>query len=113
MRVALGVAQHFLDAVLEPLGDVVLQSFGLLVDLVPRKAHHLLQVELQQPVVPENLQRHGAARLRERRPLAGLVRQEAELVEPLDMLDAEADETSIACASAPVETGAPSCSSSL
>ena len=51
VRVALGVAQHFLDAVLEPLGDVMLQDLGLLVDLVLRKAHHLLQVELQQTML--------------------------------------------------------------
>jgi len=72
--VALRVAQHFLDAVLEPFGDVVLQNFGLLVNLVPRKAHHLLQVELQQAVVAEHLQRHGASRIGERGPLVGLVR---------------------------------------
>jgi len=63
---------------------VVLQNLRLLVDLVPRKAHHLLQIQLQQPVVADHLQRHRPAGVRERRALVGLVGQEAEVVEALD-----------------------------
>jgi hypothetical protein len=44
VRIAARVAEHFFNARLKPLGDVVLQNLGLLVNLVPRKAHHLFEV---------------------------------------------------------------------
>ena len=46
---------------LEVLGEHVLERLGLLVHAVPRHAQVLGQIELEQPVVAQHLERHALA----------------------------------------------------
>lgn len=56
VRTGRRVAEEFVDARLEILGDDVLEPLRLLVDLVPLVAERLHQVALQQAVVADHLQ---------------------------------------------------------
>ena len=62
MRVDGGVAELGRDELLELLGEDVLEHLGLVVHAVPRHVERLGEVELEQPVVADDL---------ERQPLAG------------------------------------------
>ena len=61
MRVVRRVAELRGDARLEVLGDDVLERLGLLVHAVPRHAEVLGEVELEQPVVAQDLERDALA----------------------------------------------------
>ena len=78
MRIALREAERSVDARLDLLGQVVLEAIRLGVHLVPAEAERLHQVQLEQPVVPDDLERDALARDRERRPVVALVLDEAE-----------------------------------
>ena len=57
VRVVRRVAELRRDQLLELLGEDVLEHLGLGVDAVPRHPEVLGQVELQQPVVAQHLER--------------------------------------------------------
>ena len=83
MRVVGGVAERGVDPRLELLREDVLEPVGLRVHLVERHPERVGEVELEQPVMPQHLERAQTAALGEhdtavRRPL-----DEAELGEPL------------------------------
>ena len=61
MRVVRRVAELGGDARLEVLGEHVLERLGLLVHAVPRHAEVLGEVELEQAVVAQDLQRDALA----------------------------------------------------
>ena len=61
VRVVRRVAELGRDARLEVLGEHVLERLGLLVHAVPRHAEVLGQVELEQPVVAQHLEREPLA----------------------------------------------------
>ena len=84
VRVAAGLAELRGDAVLEPLGDVVLQAVGLRVHLVPRHAEVLDEVELQQAVVAQHLERDRLAARRQAHAVVRLVGHQPQAVEALD-----------------------------
>ena len=62
VRVALREAERRVDARLDLLGEVVLEAVGLGVHLVPAEAERLHQVELEQAVVADDLERDALAR---------------------------------------------------
>ena len=84
VRVAAGLAELGGDAVLEPLRDVVLQAVGLRVHLVPGHAEVLDEVELEQPVVAQHLQRDRLAARRQAHAVVRLVGHQPQPVEALD-----------------------------
>ena len=84
MRVARRVAELHRDQLLELLGQDVLEHLGLVVHAVPRHAERLREVELEQPVVAEHLEREVAAAVGELDAVVGPVLDEAELGEALD-----------------------------
>ena len=57
MRVVRRVAELGGDQLLELLGEDVLEHLGLVVDAVPRHPEALGEVELEQPVVAQHLER--------------------------------------------------------
>ena len=61
VRVVRRVAELGRDARLEVLGEHVLERLGLLVHAVPRHAELLGEVELEQPVVAQHLERDALA----------------------------------------------------
>src|ERR1700686_1109460 len=61
VRIELRAAEQLEDPLLHPLGDDVLEPFGLVVDLVPAIAEDLDEEHLQEAVVADELQRHLAA----------------------------------------------------
>ena len=61
VRVVGRVAELRRDQLRELRGDGVLEHLGLLVDAVPRHAERLGQVELEQAVVADHLERHALA----------------------------------------------------
>ena len=61
MRVVRRVAELGGDQLLELLGEDVLEHLGLVVDAVPRHAERLGEVELEQPVVAQDLERDPRA----------------------------------------------------
>ena len=79
-----GVAELGGDARLEVLGDDVLERLGLVVHAVPRHAEVLGEVELEQPVVAQHLERDALAGPGQLDALVGDVRGEAALGELLD-----------------------------
>ena len=50
MRIDLGPPEHLVDAIDQPIGDGVLQRFGLVVHFGPAHPHHLHEKQLDQPV---------------------------------------------------------------
>ena len=61
VRVVGGVAELRRDQLLQLLREHVLEHLGLVVDAVPRHAERLGQVQLQQPVVAQHLERDPPA----------------------------------------------------
>ena len=84
VRVVRGVAELGRDQLLELLGEHVLEHLGLLVDAIPRHAQALDQVELEQPVVADHLERHAPAGVGEQHAVVAAVRDQAELAQALD-----------------------------
>ena len=84
VRVVRRVAERGVDALLEPLGQHVLQQLGLGVHLVPRHAEHLVEERLQQPVAPHDAQRGLLARLGEPQLATARAVDELALLEALD-----------------------------
>ena len=84
VRVVGRVAERGVDALLEPLGQHVLQQLGLGVHLVPRHAEHLVEERLQQPVAPHDAQRGPLARLGEPQLATARAVDELALLQPLD-----------------------------
>jgi hypothetical protein len=72
VRVDGRVAELGRDELLELLGEDVLEDLGLGVDAIPWDVEGLGQVELEEPVMADDLQRDALAGLRE---LDALVRQ--------------------------------------
>ena len=68
MRVVRRVAERAVDPLLELLRDHVLEPVGLVVDVVDVEAERLRQVELEQPVVADHLERDPLARVGSRAP---------------------------------------------
>src|SRR3954467_12714863 len=79
--VAGGVAELGRDEVLELLREDVLEHLGLRVDAVPRHAEALGQVELEQAVVADDLERALGPAGGEPDALVGLVGDELQLAE--------------------------------
>ena len=77
VRVDGGVAELGGDQLLELLREDVLEHLGLVVHAVPRHAEVLRQVELEQPVVAQHLERDPRALGGELHALVGLVRRRA------------------------------------
>ena len=63
MRVVRRIAELLGDQLGELLGDRVLEHLGLVVHAVPRHAERLGEVELDQPVMADHLERQLLARL--------------------------------------------------
>ena len=84
VRVVRRLAELGGDARLEVLGDHVLERLGLLVHAVPRHAEVLGEVELEQPVVAQHLERDALAGRREQHAAVGHVLDEAALGELLE-----------------------------
>ena len=76
MRVVRRVAELGRDAPLEVLGEHVLERLGLLVHAVPRHAEVLGQVELEQAVVAQHLERQALALRGQRHAAVGDVLDE-------------------------------------
>jgi hypothetical protein len=71
-------AERAVDARLELVGEVVLEPFRLLVHLIPREAERLHEVELEQPGVAHNLERHALAGGGERGAVVALLDDQPE-----------------------------------
>ena len=84
VRVVGGVAELRGDQLLELLGEHVLEHLGLGVNAIPRHPEALHQVQLEQPVVPNHLERHAPSRVGQRHPAVGDVLHVPELAHPLD-----------------------------
>lgn len=76
--------ERAVDALLQLLGDDVLEPVGLGVDVVDRETERVGEVELEQPVVPDHLERDALARLGQAGPPVGLVLEQVEDGELLD-----------------------------
>ena len=84
VRVARRVAELGRDQRLELLGEHVLEHLGLVVHAVPRHAEALGEVELEQPVVADHLERHARALGGQLHAPVGHVLHQPELVELAD-----------------------------
>jgi hypothetical protein len=73
MRIVRREAERTVDPRLELLGDHVLEPVCLVVDVVDVHAERLGEVELEQPVVADHLDRHPLTRLRQARTAVGLM----------------------------------------
>ena len=83
MRIADGVIERGGDAILENLGDDVLETIGLGVDVLPRHTKLLDEVELEQAMVAQHLERDLLALRRQHDAAVGLVLDQVVLVELL------------------------------
>jgi hypothetical protein len=61
VRVVRGKPERFVDPRFELLGDRVLELVGFLVHVVDRHTERFRQIELEQPVVPDHLDRDALA----------------------------------------------------
>ena len=84
VRIVRGVPERGVDALLEPLGEHVLQQLGFGVHLVPRHAEHLVEERLQQPVAAHDAQRGLLARRGEPQLAPARAVDELALLQPLD-----------------------------
>ena len=84
VRIARRMAERRVDARLERLGEVVLEPLGLGMHLVPREPERLHQVELEQAVVADDLERRLRARVGQRDAVVRLVAHESHAREALD-----------------------------
>ncbi len=78
MRVVRWKSERLVDALLELFRQRVLEPFRLAVHLFHVDAERLREVELEQPVVPDDFQRHFLAGACERDSAVGLVHCELE-----------------------------------
>ena len=78
------MAERGVDARLERLGQVVLEALGLDVHLVPREPERLHQVQLEQAVVADDLERGLRPGVGERDAVVRLVAHEAHAGQALD-----------------------------
>ena len=82
--IARGMAERGVDARLEGLGEVVLEALGLGVHLVPREPERLHEVQLEQPVVADDLERGLRPGVGERHAVVALVAHESDARQALD-----------------------------
>ena len=111
VRVVRGMAELGVDPPLELLGQGVLETVGLVVDVLERDAERLGEVLLKQAVVPHHLERDTAAALRERHAAVGRVDDQLGAAIRFSIALADGAETPIAAATADVVTRAPDDSS--
>ena len=78
MRVELGPSQLCIDALLETLGDEMLQPFCLVMDLLDRVVQDFVQKRLKQPVMTQDLQRAPSSSGRQADTAARFVFDETE-----------------------------------
>ncbi len=83
MRVVRGIAERAVDLRLQLFGDDVLEPLGFVVNGVDVQAQRLRQVQLQQPVVADDLQRDLLAGAGQRHATIRLVCGETERSELL------------------------------
>ncbi len=57
MGIGRRTAEHFVDPLDQPVGNGVLEMFGLLVNFGPAHPHHLHKEELDQPVAAQDARR--------------------------------------------------------
>jgi hypothetical protein len=72
------------DQFLELVGEDVLEHLSLVVDAIPGHAQALHQIQLEQPVMADHLQRDQLTGLGQGDPTVGLVSHEPELAQALD-----------------------------
>jgi hypothetical protein len=84
VRIVRRIPERRGNQLFELLGDVVLEHLGLVVDTIPRHAERLRQVQLEQPVMAQNLERDAPARLGQLHPV---VRGMLDQAEPVELLD--------------------------
>ena len=78
MRIVRRIAERAIDPRLELFRDHVLEPFRLVMDVVHVQSERLGEVELEQAVVANDLERNLFARARERDPAIRLVSGEAQ-----------------------------------
>ena len=84
MRIVRGVAERLVDPRLELLGKRVLEPVGLVVDVGDVEAERLREVQLEQAVMADHLERDAFACRRQLDAAIGLVPRELERRELLD-----------------------------
>ena len=84
VRVVRGVPELRGDQLFELLGEHVLKHLGLGVDAIPRHSKALHQVQLEQPVVANHLERHAPSRVGQRHTAVRDVLHIPEFAHPLD-----------------------------
>ena len=83
MRIAVGMAQVFVDAGHQAVGNGVLQVFRFLMHFVPGEAQGVGEIEFQQAVVADDADRHLFALLGEADPLMRRVLHQPRFGQPL------------------------------
>ena len=83
VRVVLGVAERGGDALLELLGDVVLEHLGLVVDAIPGHAERVGEEGLEQAVMADHLEGDALTGLGQLDPVVRLVADQSEGVHAL------------------------------
>ena len=104
MRVVGREAERLVDPSLELLGEHVLEPVGLFVDLVDVDPERLREVELEQPVMPDHLERDLLALRVSETPRYGACSTSASAASFFTIALADAGDTPISRASAVVET---------
>ena len=84
VRIGFGPPEHLVHAVDQPIGDDVLELFGLVVHLVPRVAHDAHEEQLDEPMAAQHERGELLPGGGERHAGIGLVLDEARLGERLD-----------------------------
>jgi hypothetical protein len=84
MRIGLRPTEHRIHPIDEPLADCVLELLGLVVNLIPRIAHHLNEEELDQPMPTSDECGEPLSGFRQRDAGIRLVLDEARLRKRLD-----------------------------
>ena len=105
MRVVRRVSKLGGDQLRQLGRDRVLEHLGLLVHAVPGHAERFGEVELEQPVVTQHLERDALARPREPHAVVGSCEMSPSASSRLIIAEAEAGDTSSRSASADVDTG--------
>ena len=104
MRVVRRESERAVDARLELFGDDVLEPVRFVVDVVDVHAERLREIQLEQPVVADHLERDALARLREMRPRYGSCVNSSSAASFFTIADADAGATPMSFASAPIVT---------
>ena len=84
MRVVRGVPELGRDQLLQLVGEDVLEHLGLLVDAIPRHAQALDQIQLEQPVMADDLERDAQAGVGEQDSVIAAMGDQAQLAQALD-----------------------------